>query len=200
MSLDESVPRAAEAQEELHESVEQLGIFTDLLADARRDFPEVESVRSDYERFANGVADYMQNEAGEIQDTLGQLISQISLRDERRNFMSPTYNFGKMDEMPSGGFMSPTYNFETSGSEEDSRESWDDYDWGDWSQIREPEVEDPSEVIGSSDRAYSGSDGVMIYNPQFVSGGYSGDSRFDGAEESEDIFEDMNMPWGPSAS
>lgn len=125
----------------------------------------------------------------------------INIRGRRRrtgteNFMSPVFNFGHMDEVPSRGFMSPTYNFGSLGREEDAKQSWGDYEWGGWSQIREPEVESPSELFRGS--RGSGFGNTIIYNPQFVSNGHSTGSRE--RHESRDFFQGMDMPWGPNAS
>jgi hypothetical protein len=133
-------------------------------------------------------------------------------------FMSPTYNFGQMENQPKGGFMSPHYNFGAPGpfsgragdqTGTDIPESWDDYEWGaNWEQIREPEMESPGDLFDegpqetgeAQDRAptATGAASPIIYNPQVVSGGGFFSGGF--SAEPEDPFEGMDMPWGDQAS
>lgn len=163
MSLDVSVPRARDAQEDLHDSVESLGSLADALREVRRsyDISDIGECSREYDRFAEGVAEYMEKEAQNMDDRVEELIDEFSmLKGERRNFMSPTYNFGTMGEVPQGGFMSPTYNFgnQSSGFEDVEITS------GDLNESLSDDSGDDS--FGSLTQSKASYSGPSVYNPQ----------------------------------
>ncbi|MFB6241957.1 MAG: hypothetical protein ABEJ36_04095 [Candidatus Nanosalina sp.] len=121
-------------------------------------------------------------------------------------FMSPVFNFGEMEEVPSGGFMSPTYNFGSrgfSGNGVDIPESWDGYDWPDgWGRIDEPQSTPEEVYTGFQGYEASGAGrkgSTLIYNPQFVSDGRV-TSGMGFPDEDDDQWESPDMPWGNRAS
>jgi len=163
MSLDVSVPRARDAQEDLHDSVESLESLADALREVRRsyDISDIGECSREYDRFAEGVAEYMEKEAQNMDDRVEELIDEFSMfKGTRGNFMSPTYNFGTMEEVPQGGFMSPTYNFgnQSSGFEDVEITT---------GNLNESLSEDSAnDSLGSSEDNRDSYGAHSVYNPQ----------------------------------
>lgn len=212
MALDDSVPRAREAQEYLHGRVESLDYLTDLLRDARidHDWDEIEESTREYDRFANAIADYLENEADNLDGNIADLIGEVSMWTGFENYKSPTFNFGVENPDSTGGnYKSPTFNFgsmpdwgaggsSSSGSNTNILDSWDDYDWSGWEDTGDPEFDTPWDYAESRGVTNSGTSSA---GPS-ISIKYHGDGDSTGlwSEEPDIDFSGDDRPWGGAAS